>query len=288
MANSFSQVPPGTYLSSYSAAVPPIARRSSYAAVVSGTATASGPARRQGAWSGVFSQVVNPSSTHGLTATQSSQHTYSGPSESSHLSNDRLPQVFADSETGHMQPNPSAVGPMEGAGGSMPDFRSHEFFVPSYLRGTTYIERLEDKYKARLSAQRDGRSGRSSVGGSLSTSASSMSLPKMIPSHRGMTYDIQEKHITHVDDGASFLPSRWSTMDKFSGLEVIGDGMEIRYNGVSKTPDEAAAIRADHPIPKQCGIYYFEVTIMSKSKEWYVRPHGTKYDYTEHAPASLA
>lgn len=30
--------------------------------------------------------------------------------------------------------------------------------------------------------------------------------------------------------------------------------------------NDAAAVKADHPIPPQCGVYYFEVTIVSKGQ----------------------
>ncbi|KAK8211425.1 hypothetical protein M8818_003392 [Zalaria obscura] len=70
-----------------------------------------------------------------------------------------------------------------------------------------------------------------------------------------------------VDEELRPLPSRWSESDKCSGLEVLLDGTEVRFQGVIKTSDEAAAVRSDHPMPRECGIYYFEVTILSKGKD---------------------
>lgn len=52
-----------------------------------------------------------------------------------------------------------------------------------------------------------------------------------------------------------------------NGLELLADGTEARFVGVTKTQDEAAAVRSDHPMPKQCGIYYYEVTILSRGKD---------------------
>ena len=43
--------------------------------------------------------------------------------------------------------------------------------------------------------------------------------------------------------------------------------MDVKSSGTSKTQDEAAAIRADHPIPRECGIYYYEVTVLGKARE---------------------
>jgi hypothetical protein len=83
-----------------------------------------------------------------------------------------------------------------------------------------------------------------------------------------MTHDIIERAPVPVyEDAPAALPSRWSHTDKFGGLELTPDGLELRYQGMSKTHDEAAAVRADHPMPRECGIYYYEVTVASKGKD---------------------
>lgn len=141
------------------------------------------------------------------------------------------------------------------------------FFRPTYLRDSKYMEQLEAAQKAKLAAQRDEPPTRPSTGG-LSTSSSSVSLHKMAPSHRGMTYEIIEREPHVGDDGITPLPSKWADADKYGGLEIAADGLEVKYVGPSKTGDhEAAAARSDHPMPPQCGIYYFEVNIISKGKE---------------------
>ena len=142
------------------------------------------------------------------------------------------------------------------------------FFKPTYLRGSRYIEKLEAAYKANLAAHREASSAHSSNPGSLSTSSSSVSLHKMAPSHRGMTYEIIEHQPNFEDHGLAPLPSKWAEVDKYGGLEIAANGLDVKYIGLSKLHDhEAAAARADHPMPPQCGIYYFEVTIISKGKE---------------------
>lgn len=142
------------------------------------------------------------------------------------------------------------------------------FFTPTYLRGSKYIERLEAAYKTKQAAQREAHSSHSVAPGSLSTSSSSVSLYKMAPSHRGMTYEIIE-HQPHVDDeGVTPLPAKWADANKNGGLEISADGLDVRFVGPSKLSDhEGAAARADYPMPPQCGIYFFEVTIVSKGKE---------------------
>ena len=46
--------------------------------------------------------------------------------------------------------------------------------------------------------------------------------------------------------------------------------MCIELVGVGKTHKDAASVRATHPIPASCGIYYFEVRIISKGRDGYV------------------
>ena len=37
--------------------------------------------------------------------------------------------------------------------------------------------------------------------------------------------------------------------------------------GIGKNHKDAASVRATHPIPAACGIYYFEVKVISKGRE---------------------
>lgn len=100
----------------------------------------------------------------------------------------------------------------------------------------------------------------------------------MAPSHRGMTYDIVEKEPTittaaaaALEDKPQPLPSRWNENDRHDGLDLTNDGLEVRYMGHVHKPDhEAASVRADFPMPRESGIYYFEATILVKPKDAYV------------------
>ena len=130
------------------------------------------------------------------------------------------------------------------------------------------MEVLEEMHNNKLAAQRDEPPARSLNQGSLSTSSSSVSLQKMAPSHRGMTYEIIE-HQPHPEDSyPAPLPSKWEETDKHGGIEVAADGLEVKYTGHHKLSEhEAAATRSDHSMPPQCGIYYYEVNIIAKGKE---------------------
>ena len=79
------------------------------------------------------------------------------------------------------------------------------------------------------------------------------------------------------------LPTRWNEQDRNKYLHVSEDGRNLSFHGETWFPGksslvfnegklgpnsqgerEAAAARANHPIPPACGIYYYEVTILDK------------------------
>ena len=142
------------------------------------------------------------------------------------------------------------------------------FFVPSYLRQSRYVERLKrtwDGHLAELEAKRDAREEHKiSRKGSVSLRGGTQDSAGGAPA--GLLSGTQSADKEEIDilDG---LPSKWSDIDKWTGLEVLGDGSEVRFSGVCKTSDEAASIRANHPMPIACGLYYYEVTILSRCKE---------------------
>lgn len=153
---------------------------------------------------------------------------------------------------------------------SMMSGRSSDFFVPSYLMNSRYIERLEERHKARAAAlakQRENKSGPPSRVGSLSTTPSSMNLRGGFgsSSYRGVAFDIVEKPSKKDEDTTKPLPRRWNHADKWHGLELLSDGLEVKSTDIQK--DDAASVRADAPVPKECGIYYYEITVLGKSKE---------------------
>lgn len=240
-------------------------RRSSYASVVSGTAASAASQSFQPPNRSV-SHLVNaiPSSVAGQNIP------YNRPQQQPRGFEADGHNVSSGSwgRGGHPPSYPSQFGhASNGHTGSAMDGQTPQFFVPTYLKGSRHAERLEEAHKARIAAQRDAQSRHSSNAGSLSTSSSSVNLHKMVPSHRGMTHDIIERAPPYIEETVPPLPTRWNEADKFTGLEILADGAEVRFSGQSKTHDEAAAVRADHPMPRQCGIYYFEVTVVSKGKE---------------------
>jgi hypothetical protein len=147
--------------------------------------------------------------------------------------------------------------------------------MPAYLRHSRYAERLAEARRATLEAQANNlrTSGSSSNLGSLSTSSSSANLQRINNSHRGLSFDVVENRPEPEASDVQPLPSVWNEQDKSSGVELGGGNLEVRFiggRGTSDSDSTAAAVRADRPMPVQCGVYYYEVTIISKGKEGFV------------------
>lgn len=144
------------------------------------------------------------------------------------------------------------------------------FLSPTYLRGSIYLQRLEEAHKTRLAAEREGYAAKVQVGSGLAGGGSTHLSKSKLPSgsHRGVAYELIEKSALHEDDeDISQLPSKWNRDDKDLQLEVTGDGYEVKFIGKGTSDHEACAIRADHYMPPQCGIYYFEVLVLNRKRE---------------------
>lgn len=148
------------------------------------------------------------------------------------------------------------------------------FFVPSYLEGSTYVQKLQDAYRSK---QKEGLAPPNPAAPSLGPNSSSASLQTKPASHRGISHHVVEKPPLEDEEALAPLPSRWSKDDKYAGLEILGNGLEVKCNGVrgaSERDHEAYSLRADHYMPPQCGIFYFEVMILGGKRDEYVPSMG--------------
>ncbi|KAJ7151584.1 SPRY-domain-containing protein [Mycena filopes] len=67
------------------------------------------------------------------------------------------------------------------------------------------------------------------------------------------------------------LPTRWSEHYRHELLSISPDGRDVTYQGASCNGDkDAAAARTTHPVPPACGIYYYEVEIVSKGNKGHI------------------
>ncbi|CDH60069.1 ran-binding protein 10-like [Lichtheimia corymbifera JMRC:FSU:9682] len=64
------------------------------------------------------------------------------------------------------------------------------------------------------------------------------------------------------------LPRRLNGNDMFSFLLRLENDTEVYYQGCGR--DIAALVRSDAPIPIECGIYYYEMHIISKGEHGYI------------------
>lgn len=131
------------------------------------------------------------------------------------------------------------------------------------MEDSRYAKKLRAAYDARLRALRDQNAAIAAGPGSFWSRSSNA---RIAPSHRGMTYDIIESN-PPLEDDIIPLPTRLSNTDKHQGLDLIGEGLEVRYNGPIGKDLEAASVRSDYAISPQCGIYYYEIHIRQKSKD---------------------
>ncbi|ORX45314.1 SPRY-domain-containing protein [Hesseltinella vesiculosa] len=66
------------------------------------------------------------------------------------------------------------------------------------------------------------------------------------------------------------LPSHLNNLDKSRYLEVDKSGLSVSYVGPGRGEEHAGAVRANLPMPPQCGVYYFEMQIKSKGVDGYI------------------
>ncbi|MCJ1309478.1 hypothetical protein MMC25_003138 [Agyrium rufum] len=247
-------------------------RRSSYASVAAGTASTA-----PGLPSPVRSGTLNPGPPHSnsLTTVPRTFEVPTAPAERppGSSSDDRAmaaPESWGQSKSPYEFGSASRY-PFGGRNSyyARQDPDMFGFLRPSYLRDSRYMEKLEKAHRMKLAAQREQTTAtKPSNSSSLSKSSSSVSLPRLAPSHRGMTYEIKESRPPVEEDVIPPLPSKWTDTDQTGALKISLDGLEVKFVGEMKLGDhEAAAARSDHPMPQQCGIYYYEVTVVSKGKD---------------------
>ncbi|KAI9167714.1 Ran-binding protein [Paramyrothecium foliicola] len=147
--------------------------------------------------------------------------------------------------------------------------QTDRFFVPSYLEGSTYVHKLQEAYRTKIQAQKESKRA---PGDGSSTSLGSFAPSSLPPgSHRGMSHTVIERPQPFEDDDTlAPLPTKWNKEDRFDGLELQHDELGVKFVGSKNHHErehEAYAIRADHFMPPQCGIYYYEVQIMSGKRD---------------------
>lgn len=66
------------------------------------------------------------------------------------------------------------------------------------------------------------------------------------------------------------LPLCWSSTEKNNSIGLSNNNLRVHYKGVGKSHNDAASVRTTCHIPASCGLYYFEVKIISKGRDGYM------------------
>jgi hypothetical protein len=147
----------------------------------------------------------------------------------------------------------------------------NRFFVPSYLEGSTYVHKLQEAHRSMLQTLKEVKTTSEDASPASASLFEQASIP--MGSHRGMSHTVVERPPPFEDDDSlPPLPTKWNKDDMWTGIELLTDELGCKYVGSGSKnhhdrEHEAFAIRADHHMPLQCGIYYYEVSIISGKRD---------------------
>jgi hypothetical protein len=104
------------------------------------------------------------------------------------------------------------------------------------------------------------------------SSSSALQDNKMELENYGSVFvgDVISRLYPNVNQFETPLPRQWSAIHKCQTLNLSHNNLRVTYKGPGKTHKDAASVRTDHPIPAACGIYYFEIKVISKGRDGYM------------------
>ncbi|XP_063994191.1 ran-binding protein 9 isoform X2 [Diachasmimorpha longicaudata] len=94
--------------------------------------------------------------------------------------------------------------------------------------------------------------------------------PSRINSGHNQSSDRLKMLYPMVNEEETPLPRSWSPKDKYNYIGLSQNNLRVHYKGYGKTHKDAASVRTTHSIPAACGLYYFEVKIVSKGRDGYM------------------
>lgn len=86
----------------------------------------------------------------------------------------------------------------------------------------------------------------------------------------GQSIDRLKLLYPNVNELLTPLPRSWSSQEKNISIGLTQNNLRVHYKGVGKSHNDAASVRTPYPIPAACGLYYFEVKIISKGRDGYM------------------
>lgn len=123
--------------------------------------------------------------------------------------------------------------------------------VPYYLQRTTYAALVREQFELYSSKCVTRTTARSSCQINKVCTLDPASIPP-------------DSFLASLISQDLRLPSAWNPCDTGEFVSVSADGMELSYKGTLSDDSDVSAARANFPFRPQCGIFYYEVEIVSK------------------------
>ncbi|XP_032591350.1 ran-binding proteins 9/10 homolog isoform X2 [Drosophila grimshawi] len=118
---------------------------------------------------------------------------------------------------------------------------------------------------------RTGGAGGSGAGSGATTSSGRNFNPTQQSQQQVQGVDPLRLLYPNVNESETPLPRCWSPHDKCLSIGLSHNNLRVTYKGMGKQHSEAAgSVRTAYPIPSSCGLYYFEVRIISKGRNGYM------------------
>ncbi|KAH8374121.1 hypothetical protein KR200_007833, partial [Drosophila serrata] len=130
--------------------------------------------------------------------------------------------------------------------------------------GSHFSNDMFPSHAPRTSAQGSPRVG----SGGRRSQHSARTAASNSPQHQGV--DPLRLLYPNVNESETPLPRCWSPHDKCLSIGLSQNNLRVTYKGVGKQHSDAASVRTAYPIPSSCGLYYFEVRIISKGRNGYM------------------
>ncbi|KAI7907388.1 uncharacterized protein BX663DRAFT_495737 [Cokeromyces recurvatus] len=126
---------------------------------------------------------------------------------------------------------------------------------PSYLKQTLYGKLIKEQYEY-YQTKHDVKSLMNNNTHFSSTN-----------NHKSIITRSEEEQWSELD---LLLPTCWNPKDKSKNIEVGSNGLDLTYIGPGKQETHAALARANFPMRPQCGLFYFEMRVISKGDDGYI------------------
>ncbi|KAJ1912703.1 hypothetical protein IWQ60_009546 [Tieghemiomyces parasiticus] len=97
------------------------------------------------------------------------------------------------------------------------------------------------------------------------------SVLEQIPAYlRDTPYAAYVLRLPEAKRAAALPPGEWTKKEGTEPIALSNGNLQANYTGQGLRDADAASIRSNRPIPSQCGIYYFEVTITDKGHDGFI------------------